>query len=409
MERSKFNFYLGLTHESLWGLGFGFMQPMTILPLALTDLGGSAGAAGLLAGIFTAGSGLLQAVSALTLSPSWTDPKRLSLLHAPGILGTFLTAFVFFFPPADPTLHRLLFLGACAWFFIGIGIVIPHWMVAAGRCIDPKIQGRYFGMSFFLQGLLGAFSSRLAASWAGEGGLRWGYGLAFLSAALFQSLSAFLIGFWRPARGAPTPRREAVGPFLRNLLEPRERKAWGLFALLSVFLIAMTAPSGLFTVDLTQTRGATKILFEWLAPAFSIGLMAGALAMGLISDRQSPRTAFVTAILGALLGLVGIHFFSAGMMQVFSYFGAGYSTNLTVVCMVVALGLSGKKHPTVKIGILNTVLTPAQFLLPLWAGALAQEYGYGWSYALAALAALAAAFFLLPNALWRTYRSIKKT
>jgi MFS family permease len=407
LDRSRRNILVGWTHEALWGVGFGFLQPMTILPLALTDLGGSAAQAGLLAGLLAAGMNLLQGPAALALSPAWTEPRRLALLHLPAILGTYATAAVFFLRPEDPQLHRALFLAGCTWFFLGVGLTVPQWMVATSRCIGEGFRGRYFGVSFFLSGFLQVLTSGLAARWASQGGLEWGYGTAFLLAAVFQTLSALGICLWRPLRPAPAARRGPAGPFLKGLLTDRERTAWGLFAALSALLVAMNAAGGLFTVDLRDARGADKTLFELLAPVFSLGLMAGAIVMGWVSDRRGPDAALKGAVAAALASLAGVAFLPVGWVQALSYFGSGYANHLFVACMVAALALSGARHPTVKIGWLNTLLTPVQFGAPFLAGHLAERLGYGAAYGFSAAAAVAAALLLRPNALWRTLRDGK--
>src|ERR1019366_9036034 len=99
MNPSRKNFALGILHETLWGTSFALINPATILPLALKDLGGGAELAGLLVALLFGGLNTLQLFSAFYFSPRWSDPKWLALMHLPGISCIAgLSALFFFFP-----------------------------------------------------------------------------------------------------------------------------------------------------------------------------------------------------------------------------------------------------------------------------------------------------------------------
>jgi MFS family permease len=408
MDRAKYNFRIGLTHEALWGFGFGFIQPITILPLALTDLGGSAALAGLLGGLFYAGINLPQAFSALSFSTAWTSPKRLALLHIPAVSSTFFIAAVFFFVPSDNlALKRALFLAGIAAFSLGVGLTVPHWMVGTSRCIPEKIRGRYFGVCFFLAGLLGTLTSHEAADWAAQGGLQWGYAASFLAAGILQTASVVALTFWKPLEKAPVTRTQALLPFLRKLLPQGEKAAWVLFLCLNLGFIFMNAAGSQYTVDLREARSLPKEAFTLLAPAFALGGMAGAFLIGYLTDHKGPRTALAGAMAAAAVSLGFIAFAPVDARQALSFFGSGYAGSAFIGNMLVILVLSGKTHPSTKVGILNTLLAPFSFGAPFLAGFLAERFGFGAAYAFSGAAVLIAALLLLPNPLWRAFSARK--
>jgi predicted MFS family arabinose efflux permease len=324
------------------------------------------------------------------------------------VCSTFFFAAVFFFvPPENLALKRALFLLGIAAFTLGVGLTIPHWMVGTSRCIPENIRGRYFGLCFFLAGLLGSFTSRTSALWAARGGLEWGYGASFLAAGFLQAASVATLVFWQPLEKAPAPRTQALLPFLRKLLPQGEINAWVLFLFLNLGFIFMNAAGSQYTVDLRESRQMAKEVFALLAPAVSLGGMVGAFLIGYLTDHRGPRTALAGAVTAAAVSLGFIAFSPANAWQAFSFFGSGYAGSAFIGNMLVILVLSGKFHPSTKVGILNTFLAPFSFGAPFLAGLLAERFGYGAAYAFSGAAVLGAAALLLPNSLWRAFAARK--
>jgi len=389
----KKNFILGIVSEAFWGAGFGLYMPPTLLNLALVDLGGSAVLAGFLVSIFATGINLPQAFSALTLPPKFSDPPRAALLHIPALLGPLVSGLSFLLIPAsDPSARLVGFLSGFALFSFGIGLVVPHWVTGISRCLPEKLRGRYFGTSFFASGLCAASTGWLGARWVSQGGLEWGYACCFLSAVPFMVMSLVVLSFMKPVTARP--KAQASGAWKKSFhLLSRKLQEPGPFrvGLALVFLLILVAASGnLFTVYLREVVKVEAGSFQFLAPALSLGAMAGAFLLGWLSDRKGLRIAYGVAFSAGVLSMLLIS--CQGIAFSTLAFGAlGFlESAFPVLGLVLVLKLAVNRDAPVQTGLFNTLMSPWNFLLPLAVGTLAARAGYSWAFTLGGVCCLAA-------------------
>lgn len=399
MKTENRNFIVGVTSEALWGLGFGLINPPTILSLALVDLGGSSTLAGLLASIFGAGLTLPQAFSALILPPRFTDPKRMVLIHLPAILGPLLAGLGFAFIPPTQSFERLvLLLTGFTLFSFGIGVVVPHWVGCIGRCIPEKIRGRYFGACFFTGGLCASATGWLGAHWIQPGGLEWGYACCFLLSmpCMLASLGSML--FFKPLVGPPLPPPPgALGASFRLMKEKlMERGPFQTGLALVLLLTLVSAPGNLFTVYL---RGlGVDSWFRFFTPAMPLGVMIGSLGLGWISDHRGYRAAYAAAFSAGLASLGLIYFHGNPVAPSSAFAGMGFlNSAFPVVTLVMILKIAGHQESTIQQGLFNTLMSPWSFLAPLCAGWLAARAGYPVVFTAASFCCLAGLALLWKN------------
>ena len=387
MRKARKNFILGVLSECLWGLGFGLFMPATLVSLALVDLGGSAPLAGLLASIFATGITLPQAFSALALSPKWSDPPKTALLHLPAVLGPLLSGLGFvLIPSSDPSGRLVCLLAGFSVFSLAIGIAVPHWVAAIGRCLPENVRGRYFGLSFFASGLGSTLTGWWGAHWVSHGGLEWGYALCFLLAAPFLALSLLVLAFLKPITGRPLPPPPGAwkGSFKimnQKLMEP------GLFqtGLLLTFLLIITSSSGnLFTVYLKTQAHVETSWFEWFTPAMSLGATLGAFCLGWLVDHRGVRAGYAAAFVAGLASVSLILFWKSPGPPGLAYASFGFlNVSFPVINLVLILKLAGRRNSSIQTGLFNTLMSPWNFAAPLFAGWLAAHAGYGWAFGLA--------------------------
>jgi len=393
MDQARRNFWIGVLHEGAWGLGTGFIVPATILALALVDLGRSASSAGLLAGIFVVGLNLPQVFSASFFSGFVTTPKHVAWLHAPIVAGPLLAALGFAFLPPGPGHAKLLFLFVGFGLqSLGLGLMIPHWIVLMGRCIPERIRGRYFGTSFFASGLLAIPAGWWAARCAARGGLSWGYTLCFALSVPFMILSAVLLTRLQPLTPPIVPAREPLFKVGRSMLERFwVSKPLRVGLLLTILLVFLNAPTALYTVFLRQRIGLGANWFEAFAPAMAAGSMMGALLLGFLVDHRGVQAALATTFGVGLLGLGVIAFWPQPPMPMLAFACAGFTGAAgTSVIMVLNLSLAEGENRTRQVGMFNTLMAPWNFFAPWVAGVLASGHGYGYVFLAAGLSALAA-------------------
>jgi MFS family permease len=404
MKPEQKNFWLGILHEGLWGTGFGFLTPITIVPLALVDLRQSAVVVGVFTAFFFGGMNLPQAFSALGLPPRFTEPKPLAWLHVPAILGPLVAGLGFFLTPQEPAIWRLAFLfTGFTLFALGIGMVVPHWLALIGRAIPEKIRGRYFGASFSASYLCATFTGWLASRWAAQGGLQWGYSLCFLSAVPFLIASLVVLTRLRPLVPMPAPPpphalRNSLRLIKNRLAEPGPFR----FFLMLVVLLIFTASSGSqFTVYLREVVHVETTWFQFFTPAMNLGTMAGAFLLGHLADRKGVRTAYTAAFLTGLTSLALVFLVPIQFFYVLAFFCLGcLIAAFMVINSVTILKIAGQRESSIQTGIFNTLMMPWNFIAPLFAGWLAGHFGYAWCFSLSAACAIGALGILASRREW---------
>src|ERR1019366_8603891 len=307
MNQTRRNFINGIVHEALWGAGIGFFLPMTILPMALVDLGQSVSVVGFLNGLFSGGITFPQVFSALALPPRFSHPKTLAWLHTPIIMGPLVAGLAVAFLPLYAREARVLFLFAgFTLFALGCGVVIPHWVAMIGRCIPERIRGRYLGAAFFSNGLCGAGTSWLASRWVAQGGMDWGYPLCFLLTVPLFITSVLILSRLKPifpAPQAPPPGAhwKSFNLMNRKLMEPGPFRV-GL--ILTILMIFATAPGNLFTAYLCNVGKGETFWLQLFSPATALGAMVGAFVLGWLVDQYGLRKAFTAAFFAGLVSLI---------------------------------------------------------------------------------------------------------
>ncbi len=392
METSRKNFVLGVLHEGLWGLGTGLCNPVTILPLALADLGGSAALAGLLAGLLFAMYSAPQWISAHRLSPAWSDPKRCALLHSPAILAQALAALLFLALPSLPAPWKLaLFIALFSAHYLGIGLIMPHWLACIGRCMPEGARGRYFGSSFAFSGAMAGLGGLLAGWWAAKAGLRWGFGMCFALAVPAQVACVSVLSRLKPLLPAPDAPPSSLAAALReNLALLRGSRLARATLLLFLVMPFAGAAGSLFTVYLREVRGLPAAWFGPFSAALSLGGMAGSFLLGLINDRRGPRVAMLLAFAAMLCSLAALAWLHRPGLLCLAFLSNGFWTSaFAVVNLVLLLDLAGPARVPSLTGLVNTLMAPFILAAPWLAGVVAQRFRYSGAFLLSALACLA--------------------
>jgi MFS family permease len=391
MDSLRRNLWVGIAHETLWGLGFAMMDPVTVLQLALKDLGGSAASAGLLGGLLFAGMSLTQLPAAFWLHPRWSDPSRVARLHLPALACTGGLALLFSLglPP-----ERLLgpYMALTAAFFLFIGPVVPFWITMISRCVPDDIRGRYFGWAFGLANLGGIASGGLAVRWIGAGGLDWGYGRTFAAALTLQLLSVCLLPLLRP-REPQGEEPGALGPWLRAQSgELLRNRPFRLFLAVSVLMQLASAPYNLYT-DWFKQQGLPTSWWTALNAAKALGGLAGAGLMGLLADRRGPRSSLALGFTLMALSLAAL-FVPGRPASLLAFFGASFfGMAYPVLNLYMLMRLAAAGQTTALSGTFAAATAPIVLGAPFLSGWIAEHLNFHSAYLLSLLAcALGLAF-----------------
>jgi predicted MFS family arabinose efflux permease len=398
MNTAQKNILFGVAHETVWGISFALIDPITTLQLALNDLGGRAELAGLLGGLLFALVNAPQMLSAFLFAPKWSDPRNLSLLHLPALACTAMLAALFFFFPEMSTASKLrLYLLISAGFFVLIGLVVPHWISLISRCVPEGIRGRYFAWCFSLANLGGIFSGALAAHWISRGGLAWGYGASFGLAFLLQLVSISLLWFLEPLQERPNAPGK-LAPFLSQQWKLiQHNRGFAAFAAIFILMQFCGAPYSLFT-DYLKGRGLDTSWWALFNATKNLGGVLGSFIIGHLADRKGPRSGLYWAYLSMALALLLMPLTTHPAWSSVAFFGGGFfNSAFPVVNLYLFMHLAEPGETSSFSGTFSTVTAPMVFIAPLIVGQVASRLGYNSAFALS-LAACAAAALLL----WRS-------
>ncbi len=392
--QEKRNFTIGVMHEGFWGAAFGLMNPLTVLPLALSDLGAGIANIGLIAGFLWTGVNLAQLPAAFLLSPKWSDPKRCALLHIPCLASTGLMALIFALAPGQASPWKLpLFALFTICHFAFMGMVVPFWLTMTGRCISPKARGRYFGTSFAVAGLMGALTG-LASAYFLPTGLLGGYALIYLAAFILQIISISLLALLKPIQG----RGKAAGALLPYFKRQFKNLLGHPVFLLFIGLVALQQVAGtaanFFTLS-EKARGADLQLFKTYNAVLPLGGMAGAFILGWITDQKGPRWGWVLAMAAMAGGIAALAWPQGLMLTSLGFALGGFFNAVYPAVNLHMMFRMGKKNDSAHtVAWFNFVAAPLTLAVPWLAGLWVESHSFFSLYMLCGAAALAAMLWL---------------
>lgn len=391
MIQARKNMVFGVMHETVWGISFALIDPVTTLQLALNDLGGNAELAGLLAGMLFALVNLPQMLSAFIFDPRWTDPKWCAAMHIPALSCTAMLAALFtFFPSMDTALKLRLYLLITAAFFVLIGFVVPHWIGLISRCVEEGVRGRYFAWCFSLANLGGMASGALAAHWIVQGGQAWGYGLSFWACFVLQVISVSLLVLLKPL----SERHKAPGKLAEFLkaqwVTVRHNKGFAAFAVVFILMQFCGAPFSLFT-DYLKERGVETKWWGLYNASKNFGGVLGSFLIGYLADHYGPRKglywAFAAMIGSIILMPLSLH----PAVSASAFFGGGfYGSAFPVINLYLFILLAAPGETSAFTGTFSTVTAPVVFIAPLVIGSLATHVGYPLAFGVSLAACIVA-------------------
>jgi len=398
MNQAHKNIVFGVAHETVWGISFALIDPITTLQLALNDLGGNAELAGLLAGLLFALVNAPQMLSAFLFDPRWTEPTWCAVMHTPALACTALMAALFyFFPLMDTGLKLRLYLLSSAGFFVLIGFVVPHWIGLISRCVPEGVRGRYFAWCFSLANLGGIASGALAAHWITRGGQAWGYGATFGLAFVLQIVSIYLLSLLKPLEGRHAPPGALKGFLRAQWRTVRHNKGFAAFAVVFILMQFCGAPFALFT-DYLKVRGVETSWWGLFNAAKNFGGVLGSFLIGYLADHYGPRRGLYWAFAGMIAALILMPLSLHPAVSAGAFFGGGFfGSAFPVINLYLFMLLAAPGETASFTGTFSTLTAPVVFIAPLVVGYLASHAGYGQAFGASIAACLVAALVV-----WRS-------
>jgi MFS family permease len=393
-----YNFAVHAVDAGLFGLGLGLASFVSVVPLFLATVTSSPLVIGLIGAVHPLGWHLPQLATA----------RRVSRLHRlmPMILRTTVNERLPFFglallalasPRLAPAAVVIATYGLVLWIGLGGGLTATAFQAMVAKIVPAHRRGLFYGVKTAAANLLIAAGAVLAGrSIDGMGGPN-AFALCFAGAGLFTVLSWIALARTREPSAPPPGEGRDLGPFrtrLKAIL--RGDRAFQWYVVVRVLTQVAIMATAFFIVYGVQELGMTAAMAGVLTAVFAISQTVGNPLMGWLGDRAGRRLVLVAGMACALAA--SLVAWAAPSLDwfylVFILAGLAYVATWTVpLAMILEFG--DESDLTAYVGLSNTLFAPSVVLAPLVGGWLAQQFGFGATFAVSALGAAAAMVVLV--------------
>jgi len=400
IERNKhfpFNFLVNVFDGGFFGLAFGFASFSTILPLFVSNLTDSAILIGLIPAIHIVGWQLPQLFTANWVARQkrykpmvmfFTVQERLPFLG--------LAAVSWFVPALGPKVALFLIFSLLVWQGLGGGFTATAWQCMISKIIPGDRWGLFFGVQSAAANLLAAGGAVVAGQVLEKNASNTGFTVCFLLACGSFVFSYVALSLTREKSASPVTGLIGQSAFWKNLRSILNRDTnfrWFIvvrilaqlgtvgFAFYTVYVVRFygvdEATAGILTGLLMIVQTLLNPIMGWLGDRWS---HRGVMAVGMVAAASSAAVALWAPSVG--------WFYLAYALAGIAYVG------VWTIAIAMTLEYGKEEEKPSYIGLANTLIAPTAFLIPLFAGWLADHAGYHATFFATSVGAVATALVL---------------
>ncbi|MGE5124488.1 MAG: MFS transporter [Acidobacteriaceae bacterium] len=400
VERNKhfpFNFLVNVFDGGFFGLALGFASFSTVLPLFVSNLTDSAILIGLIPAIHIVGWQLPQLFTA-----NWVGRQKrykpmvmfFTVQERLPFLG--LAVVSWFIPNLGIRLALILTFSLLVWQGLGGGFTATAWQCMISKIIPNERWGLFFGVQSAAANLFAAGGAVVAGQVLEKYAPNPGFTICFLLASGAFVISYVAIAFTREGSTSPLSGLLDQGAFWKNLRSILTRDTnfrWFIivrilaqlgtvgFAFYTVYVVRFygvdEATAGILTGLLMIVQTILNPILGWLGDHWS---HRGVMALGMAAAALSAGVAVWAPTVG--------WFYLAYSLAGIAYIG------VWTIAIAMTLEFGQEKEKPAYIGLANTLIAPTAFLIPLFAGWLADHAGYQATFFATSLGAIAATLVL---------------
>ncbi len=386
-----FNFIVNMIDGGFFGMALGFASLSTIVPLFVSNLTDSAILIGLIPAIHVMGWQLPQIFTA-----HWVARQKrfkpmvifFTLHERLPFLG--LAALAWFLPNIGTKVALVITFVLLVWQGFGGGFTANAWQNLIGKIIPRERWGMFLGFQSSAGSLLTSLGVVIAGFVLENNDVKNGFTKVFLFAVAAFVVSYIAIALTREEESVPSviiPERNVFWRDVAAIFKRDINFRWFVvvrilgqlgtvgFAFYTVYVVRYwgvdEATAGILTGVLTIVQTLFNPLMGWLGDKWS---HRGVMALGM-------ACAAISAVIAWWAPSVG-WFYPA-----YALAGLGY---IAIWTIALAMTLEfGKEHEKpAYIGMANTLIAPTAFIIPLFAGWLADTHGYQATFLTTAVGAI---------------------
>jgi MFS family permease len=397
LDNLRHNYIFNVLDGAFFGLAIGFASFMTIIPLFVSTLTGSAILIGLIPAIHNMGWQLPQLLIANRVSQqSRYKPMvvMITLHERLPFLGLALTAWLV--PVIGINNALIITFILLIWQGIGAGFTANPWQSLIAKIMPADRRGTFFGVQSSAANVLASLSAIAAGYLLGALNSPTDFTICFLLATLSMGISWVALTQTREPSTPPTQPPSGRKEFwqkLGQILKSDANFRW----FLAVRMLSQVALMGFafYTVYAVQVLGMNVFTVGILTSVLLATQIVANPLMGWFGDRWSHRLLMAIGLLSAAFsGLLAWLAPSPNWFYlVFILAGIAYVAVWTIgLAMVLNFGEESERPAY--IGLANTLIAPASILAPLVGGWLAEQYGYPAAFITSAIAGFVTAIIL---------------
>jgi MFS family permease len=392
-----FNFIVNVIDGGFFGLGLGFASFSTVLPLFVSNLTDSAILIGLIPAIHVVGWQLPQLFTARWVSQQkrykpmvmfFTIQERLPFVG--------LAVIAWFIPSIGPKIALVLTFMFLVWQGFGGGFTATAWQSMIAKIIPSDRWGVFFGFQSSASNLFASVGAVIAGVVLEANEPTSGFAMCFLFAVGAFIISYMAISLTREEETPPITNgveRKGFWKDLRSILRRDVNFRW--FVVVRIFAQLGTVGFAFYTVYVVRFYGVEEL---------TAGILTGVLLlvetlvnpiMGWLGDHWSHRGVMAIGMVSAAVSAgVAMWAPSVGWFYL-AYTLAGISyVAVWTIAMAMTLEFGKENEKPSYIGLANTLVAPTAFIIPLFAGWLADSIGYHATFLATSVGAIAAVLVL---------------
>jgi MFS family permease len=392
------NFIVNVMDGGFFGLALGFASFSTVLPLFVSSLTHSAVLIGMIPAIHTVGWYLPQVFTAQRVSQLkrykpmvmfWTIHERVPFL------GLALVAW--FVPQIGPSIALFLTFTLLVWQGFGGGMAANPWQNMIGKIIPRERWGIFFGSQTAASTLLGAFGVFIAGLVMQNNLPNAGFSKCFLLAIGAFTVSFIALGLTRevetPAVASGIERKDFWRD-IRSILQRDDNFRW--FVTARIMAQMGTVGFAFYTVYVVEYYGVNAVTVGILGMILYISQTIFNPILGWLGDYWSHRGVMTLGMFAAAVS-AGITIWASSIEWFYlAYALAGIAyVGIWTIALPMIQGFGQPHEKPSYIGLANTLIAPTAFLIPIFAGLLADSAGYKATFLATAIGAVLTALVLI--------------